>query len=109
MIEPNLKGQLMERSIASAPPTSGESARVLIECGLWLRIALIGACALAAGLNQFFDAEARPLAALALALGGGAVAAFSWWRARVVLEATESSAGAGSHPSTLRQRAAPSR
>lgn len=108
MIEPNLKGQRMEHSIASAHPASGESARVLIECGLWLRIALIGACAVAAGLHQLFDAEARPLAALALAIGGGAVAAFSWWRARVVLDATESSAGGGSRASTLRQRVAPS-
>ena len=96
MIEPNLKGQRMEHSIASAHPPSGESARRLIECGLWLRIALIGACALAAGLHQLFEADIRPLAALALALGGGALAALGWWRAQTSLETTQSPAGSES-------------
>jgi hypothetical protein len=96
MIEPNLKGQRMEHSIASAHPASGESARVLIECGLWLRVVLIGACALAAGLHLLFDAAARPLVALALVLGGGALAALSWWRAQTILETTQSPAGSES-------------
>ena len=76
----------MEDRIANAHPTPEvkENRRKLVECGVWLRIGLIGVSGLAAGLHQLFAGDAKPLPALALALCGGAFAAIGWWRSRAV-------------------------
>jgi hypothetical protein len=79
----------------------------VVECGLWLRIGFIGASALAAGLLQLFDGEVKPMSALALAVGGGVLAAVSWWRARTVLAIVDrTSAVSAGAPSRTSARAA---
>lgn len=45
--------------------------RVLVACSLWLHIGFIGASAVAVGLLQLFDGEARWPSALALTSSGG--------------------------------------
>ena len=58
----------------------------LVACSLWLHIGFIGASALAAGLLQLFDGEAKWSFALALAFSGAVLAAASWRRGLIVLE-----------------------
>jgi len=83
-----------------------KAGRALVESGLWLRIGFIGASGVAAGLIQLFDGEVKPLSALALAVGGGVLAAVSWWRARTVLEnADGATAGPAVTPSCASDRA----
>jgi hypothetical protein len=85
----------MNDRIAITPPAPDlrkKTGRALIECGVWLRIGFIGACAFAAGLRQLFDGEVKPLSALMLAVGGGALAAFGWWRGRTVLDNVDGAA-----------------
>ena len=83
----NLKGDPMKESIVNTSLESrNKTKRALLACGLWLRLGFIGASGLAAGLILLFDGSLEPLWALALAVGGGVLAAFSWWRARTVLE-----------------------
>lgn len=65
-----------------------------IACGIWLRVAFIGACAFAVGLIQLFDGEVKPLYALGLAVVGGLLAAFSWRRAQNALEAADDAGSA---------------
>ena len=79
----------MEYRIMNSRPTPrvyGEVGRALIRCGLWLRVAFVGACALAAGLIALFDGEVELTSALALAVGGGALAAIGAWRCRNALD-----------------------
>ena len=79
----------MEDGIVNAYPTPElrkKAGAALVACGLWLRIGFVGASAVAAGLIQLFDGKVKPFSALALAVGGGVLAAVSWWRARTVLE-----------------------
>jgi len=60
--------------------------RAVVVCSVWLHAGYIGAVAAAAGLFQLFDPETSWLAALALAVSGGVLAAASWHRGRTVLE-----------------------
>ena len=77
---------------SSKPALRPKVTRALIECGLWVRVMFIGASGVAAGLAQLLDGEGRPLSALALILGGGAVTAASWWRGRTVLDTADQAA-----------------
>ena len=99
----------MEARIVNTQPIrdlSKRARRALVESGLWLRIGFIGASGVAAGLIQLFDGEVKPLSALALAVGGGVLAAVSWWRARTVLEnADGATAGPAVTPSCASDRA----
>ena len=79
----------MEDRIANAHPASELSTQArlaLVVSGLWLRVGFIGACGLAAGLHMLFYGETKPLSAVALAVGGAVIAAFSWRRARAALD-----------------------
>ena len=80
------------------PERQNNTERALIACSLWLHIGFIGATALAVGLLQLFDGEAKWSSALALALSGGVLAAASWRRARTVLEHAERSSAVSVHP-----------
>jgi hypothetical protein len=83
----NLKGDPMTESIVNTSLESrNKSKRALLACGLWLRVSFIGASGLAAGLLFIFDGSLEPLSALVLAVGGGILAAFSWWRAWTILD-----------------------
>jgi hypothetical protein len=78
----------MRNQIVSTHPgseLSKEARRTLLEYGLWLRIGFIGASAVAVALLQLFSGDVSPLPALALAAGGGVLAAGSWWRCRTLL------------------------
>ena len=72
--------------VQSAPASTRRARRALVECGLWLRVGFVGASGVAAGLLQLFSSDVAPLSALALAVGGAMLAAFSWWRGRAVLD-----------------------
>src|SRR5258706_3118012 len=63
--------------------------RAVVVCSVWLHTGYIGAVAAAAGLFQLFDPGTSWLAALALAVSGGVLAAASWHRGRTVLEDAE--------------------
>ena len=84
----------------SAHEMRNKGGRALVWCGLWLRVGFIGASALAAGLLQLFDGDVKPHLALALAVGGGVLAAVSWRRATAVLDVADSAA-AGSDGASL--------
>ena len=64
----------------AAPDADDESRAALIAAGLWMRAGFVGTSALVIGLILLFNREANPLLALAIALGGGAFAAFAWRR-----------------------------
>lgn len=83
------------------PDLRRKTGRALIEYGVWLRIGFIGACGPAAALLQLFDGEVKPLSALVLAAGGGALAAISWRRCRTVLGNVNGAAGVAADPSSL--------
>ena len=68
-----------------------ETAWPLIESGLWLRVGFIGASSAAVAVLLLFTGEARPLIALASALAGGVLAAFSWRRSWVLLDRIDGS------------------
>jgi len=63
----------------------GAAGRTLLACGLWMRLGFVGASAVAVGVIQLFGNEASPLSALALAVGGAALAVVSWRRAHAAL------------------------
>ena len=60
-----------------------------VVCCLWLLAGFAGAAAVAVGLLHLLDSEPVGLAAAALILAGGAVAAASWHRSRAALEHAE--------------------
>ena len=60
--------------------------RLLIACSFWLRVGFVGASILFAGVLLLLNGEAKPMFALASALGGGLLAAFSWKRGRALLD-----------------------
>ena len=73
----------MQNQIANThytPASSKQAGRALMLGGLWLGIGFVGASAVAAGLLQLLGGDMKPTAALALAVGGGLLAAGSWWR-----------------------------
>lgn len=76
------------------PELRGEGGRALLACGLWLRVGFIGASAAIVGLIQLFGGETTPLSALALALGGGALAVLGWRRAHLALQRADTAAAA---------------
>lgn len=79
----------MEDSIVnplSSPARIDRPGPALFVCGLWLRAAFVGASGFAIGLIQLIDGGMKPVSALALAIGGGALAVVSWWRARAALD-----------------------
>ena len=79
----------MEARIVNTQPIRdlSKSARhALVESGLWLRIGFIGASGVAAGILQLLGTDAKPISALALAVGSGIVATLSWRRAGAILE-----------------------
>ena len=83
-----LNGEPMNRSIEIADPDPGLSKRdrrALISCGFWLRLGLIGACAIAGLLFQLLNGEMNPLSAVALAAGASALVAVGWWRTSALL------------------------
>ena len=69
-------------SQASRPPIG----RGPVVCGVWLRVAFIGASAFAVGLMQLFGGEVTLLPALALTVVSGLLTAFSVRRARGALD-----------------------
>jgi hypothetical protein len=71
----------------------GEDSGALFACGLWLRIGFVGASGAMAGIVALFGGDGTPLSALALALGGAALAVFGWRRAYAAV-------GAGERPET---------
>jgi hypothetical protein len=76
------------------PELSLRDRCALVSCGLWLRVGLIGACAIAGVLLQLVNGEMRPLSGLALAAGAGTLMAAGWWRARAVLEGADGTVAA---------------
>jgi hypothetical protein len=79
-------GRRPNPNLHSMPELQDNIERVLVACSLWLHIGLIGASAIAVGLLQLFDGEARWPFALALAISGGVLAAVSWRSGLTVLE-----------------------
>jgi hypothetical protein len=63
-----------------------KARRAFVAFGLWLRLGIIGAFGLAAGVLQLFNGEVKPLSALALAIGGGIFLAIGVWRGHAALE-----------------------
>jgi hypothetical protein len=84
------------------PEPDTKIQRALAACGLWLLVGFIGANALAVGLMLLFDREAGALAASALALFGGMLAAASWRRGLAVLERVERAPGPSPHGPSAR-------
>ena len=74
---------------------SEESEGALVRCAVWLFVGFVGASIVAAGVLAVFGPGARPLWALATALGGGAMAGVGWYRARKILEAEALGSGTG--------------
>jgi hypothetical protein len=60
--------------------------------GMWLRVGFIGGSAVAVGLLQLFNSEVKPSPALALTVGGLALAIFGWRHARKALDTMDSGA-----------------
>ena len=90
--EANLKGDGMNGRNAYANDIAaihGESSGALFACGLWLRIGFVGASGAAAGVVALFGGDGTPLSALALAVGGAALAMLGWRRAYAAVDATE--------------------
>ena len=67
----------------------GEDSGALFACGMWLRLGFVGASAAVAGVVALFGGDGTPLSALALALGGAALAVFGYRRAYAAVHATE--------------------
>jgi hypothetical protein len=73
-------------NLHSMPKLQNNIERALVACSLWLYIGFIGASAVAVGLLQLFDGEAKWPFALTLAFSGGLLGAASWRRGLTVLE-----------------------
>ena len=96
----------MEARIVNTQPIRDLSKRArhaLVESGLWLRIGFIGASGVAAGIIQLLGADAKPIPALALAVGGGVLATLCWRRAGAILESADKPTSIA--PSTDRDQA----
>jgi hypothetical protein len=99
-----MNGQIANTN--SYPTSHPQIGREAIVCGLWLRVAFIGASAIAVGVMQLFGGEIKLVPALALAVAGGLLTAFSMRRARGALDAADDAAsmpvvGAGSPARSL--------
>ena len=96
----------MEARLVNTQPLremNSKARRALVGSGLWIRMGFIGACGVAAGIIQLLGGEVRPISALALAVGGTALATLSWRRAGAVLDGADKPASAV--PSTGRDHA----
>lgn len=79
----------MENQVAtphSLTAMTPKARRAFVAFGLWLRLGIVGAFGLVAGLLQLVDGEVKPLSALALTIGGGAMLAIGAWRGRTALD-----------------------
>jgi hypothetical protein len=72
-------------NVYQMPELHGPARRALLACGLWMRLGFVGASAVAVGVIQLFGNEVSPLTALALVVGGAAVAVVGWRRAHAAL------------------------
>lgn len=79
---------------SSYPASRPQIGRGPVICGIWLRVAFIGASAFAVGLMQLFGGEVKMLPALALTVVSGLLTAFSVRRARFALDVTDDAASA---------------
>jgi len=86
-----MNGQTNTTSSTAARPHIGRGP---VICGIWLRVAFIGASAFAVGLMQLFGDEVKMLPALALTVVSGLLTAFSVRRARGALDAADDAASA---------------
>jgi len=93
----------MENEIATLHSLSAKTPkarRAFVALGLWLRLGMVGAFGLVAGLLQLVDGEVKPLSALALMIGGGAMLAIGGWRARTMIDHIDDAAVATSGASS---------
>jgi len=67
------------------PELDAKARRVLIVCGLWMRLGFVGASVAAVGVIQLFGGEASAFWALAMTAGGLALARLSWRRAQAAI------------------------
>ena len=72
-------------NVYQKPELHGPTGRALLACGLWMRLGFVGASAVAVRVIRLFGNDVSPLTALALAVGGAAVAVVSWRRAHAAL------------------------
>jgi len=72
-------------NVYQMPDLRGSAGRAVFACGLWLRLGFVGASAAVVGVIELFGNEASPVSALALAVGGLALAVVSWRRAHAAL------------------------
>lgn len=86
--------EVQAMNMRKAIEMQNKGGRAVVACGLWLRAGLIGASGLVIGLLLLLDGETKLLTALALAIGGGALAVVSWRRARAVLDTADQAAAA---------------
>jgi len=77
---------------SSYPTSRPQIGRGAVVCGLWLRVAFIGASAVAVGVMQLLGGEMKLVPALALTLVGGLLTAFSVRSARGALDAADDAA-----------------
>jgi hypothetical protein len=84
-IAANLKGEPMKDRTSDRYALLKATSRTLFVCGLWIRLGLVGAFGVLAGLLHLFDRESTAGTALAVLLGGALLAAMSWWRVRAAL------------------------
>jgi hypothetical protein len=77
---------------SSTPASRPPIGRGPIVCGVWLRVAFIGASAFAVGLTQLFGGEVKIVPALALMVVSGLLTAFSVRRARGALDVADDAA-----------------
>lgn len=68
-------------------------ARALLASGLWLRLAIAGGCAVAAGLAALIGGGLPVVGAVGLVLGGGAVMPLAWRQAVAALKGSDEPAG----------------
>ena len=74
----------------------------VVACGLWLRLAFVGASGVAFGLASLLTGGAGTEIAVASVLAGGLVAAFSVRRSRAALDHTGKSGADDGAPSPAR-------
>lgn len=85
----------MENQVATPYSLSAmtpKARRAFVAFGLWLRLGIVGAFGLVAGLLQLVDGEVKPLSALALTIGGGAMLAIGAWRGRTAVDHVDDAA-----------------
>ena len=74
---------------SSYPASRPQIGRGPVICGIWLRVAFIGASAFAVGLMQLFGGEVKLVPALALTVVSALLTAFSARRAHGALDVAD--------------------